>query len=182
MSQSLDQIDRKLTEIDFILNKTEWTEQDESRYGKKADLKVLRLEVWIERSTCLDKTKKPTTRNTTINRFLKNLILTDEKYMKDPILSERPPIIPNLFISQYIQINLKYLISTGLDHHDLQNDPILYCREEVKKLFNCLSERVIQNHKTLWILGAPGVGKSLATLAFIASLDLGFIFLKVLLE
>jgi hypothetical protein len=166
MSQSLDQIDRQLTEIDFLLNKTEWTEQDETRYGKKADLKVLRLELWIERSTCLDKTKKPT-----INGFLKNLLLTDEKYMKDPMLSERPPMIANLFTTQYIQINLKYLISAGLDHHDLQNDPILYCRDEVKKLFTCLSERVIQDHKTLWILGAPGVGKSLATLAFIASLD-----------
>jgi hypothetical protein len=69
--------------------------------------------------------------------------------------------------STLFQLDPNYMAKTGLPTQNI----VLYCRPTFHEQFKFLRERVINNGVLGWILGPPGTGKSITSLAFASTLD-----------
>jgi hypothetical protein len=77
--------------------------------------------------------------------------------------------LPLIDISpDYVTLPKIYLEKSGLVSND---DLVLYCRSATREQFTFLDERVIGSNVRGMIIGPPGTGKSVSTLAFMASLN-----------
>jgi hypothetical protein len=69
----------------------------------------------------------------------------------------------------YLTIGTDFLEDTGMPHNSVPS--IFYCRQSFRKLCESLKLEVFQNGSIGWLLGPPGVGKSLSALVFATTID-----------
>ncbi|GLD94771.1 hypothetical protein PINS_up003395 [Pythium insidiosum] len=91
---------------------------------------------------------------------------------KEPCAGQKPSpeATPSIHIqdSPYVTLPVTLLAKCG---YIVANDVMLYCRRGVRELWDFVLSNVLQLNARGFILGPPGVGKSMATLSVLLSLD-----------
>jgi hypothetical protein len=68
---------------------------------------------------------------------------------------------------KYVLLPGRYITRSSIQR---DGDRVLFVRPDVASLFRVLNDEVVEGSSVLWILGSPGVGKSLATFVFTCTL------------
>jgi hypothetical protein len=128
--------ERKLTEINFLLKKADWTDEDESRYGPKIELPSLKKDL-VNRVLAIRNSM--TSRESKVKKFIMSAIMSPFKYLWDTFnefrsisrirTTKRAPMLTSREGS-HIAVPSEYFSSSGSS-----TETILYCRKEVKELF-----------------------------------------------
>jgi DNA replication protein DnaC len=140
---TIDQIEKKITDINFLLKKEAWTEQDIATHGDQKTLVEQKNELF-ELRACLHQEQQKSeavrpAQNTT--------------YSAD---------------SKYFNLNRDFL---NFSDSPCEKPLILFCRREFHELFQFMTEKVLGENNICYLIGHDGVGKSVTISAYLSTLS-----------
>ncbi|GMF12316.1 unnamed protein product [Phytophthora lilii] len=100
-----------------------------------------------------------------VHILVKIAFLQNKRYRLEQL--EDIPVV-DMKEKEYVTLPAGLVDKCGLK---MRGDVILYCRSQVKQLWDYLEKKVIVDNVAAYILDPPGTGKSARSLAFAASLD-----------
>jgi hypothetical protein len=155
LAGKIQDVERKITEIRFLLNKEDWTPEDIAKHGEQEDLGHVELDLFNQKKDLAAKMGH-------VEPVLPSPNFTS--YSETPRPESLPPLADS---AKFFELTSDYLNGSG---QSLRESKLLYCRKDFRDLFKFLKKKAIVQKKTCYVLGSPGAGKSVTVLSFVSTM------------